>query len=64
MKQQQDPLYNRKEAAKFLGVTEGTLAVWKTTKRYPLPVIKIGRLVRYRQSDLLKFLDERTDPQK
>jgi len=64
MQQQQDPLYNRKEAAKFLGVTEGTLAVWKTTKRYPLPVIKIGRLVRYRQSDLLKFLDERTDPQK
>lgn len=43
-------LLSRKEAAEFLGVKEITLAVWKSTKRYDLPVVKVGRLVRYRQS--------------
>jgi excisionase family DNA binding protein len=56
-------LLTRKEAAKFLGLSEGTLAVWKVTKRYPLPLIKVGRLVKYRESDLIKFLDQMTDPQ-
>ena len=56
-------LLTRKEASKFLGISEGTLAVWKVTKRYPLPVIKVGRLVRYRESDLIAFLDKMTDPQ-
>ncbi len=58
-----DKLLTRKEAAEYLGLSEGTLAVWKTTKRYPLAVIKVGRSVRYRQSDLDKFLDDMTDPQ-
>lgn len=35
------------EAAEFLGVTVGTLQVWRTTKRYPLPYLKIGRKVMY-----------------
>ncbi len=56
-------LLTRKEAAKFLGISEGTLAVWKVTKRYPLPLIKVGRLVRYRETDLIQFLDKMTDPQ-
>ncbi len=60
---QKDKLLTRKETADFLGVTEGTLAVWKTTRRYPLPVVKVGRLVRYRESDLIKFLEIMTDPQ-
>lgn len=59
----QNKLLTRKEAAEYLGLSEGTLAVWKTTKRYPLPLIKVGRSVRYRQSDLDKFLDDMTDPQ-
>lgn len=58
-----DKLLTRKEAAEYLGLSEGTLAVWKVTKRYPLPVIKVGRLVRYREADLIKFLDDMTDPQ-
>jgi len=53
-------LLSRKEAADFLGVKEVTLAVWKSTKRYHLPVIKVGRLVRYRYSDLLDFIERRT----
>jgi len=53
-------LLSRKEAAEFLGVKEITLAVWKCTKRYNLPVVKVGRLVRYRHSDLMDFINRRT----
>lgn len=48
---------NRKQAAEYLGVTEGTLAVWASTGRYQLPFIKVGRKVFYRQSDLNAFIE-------
>lgn len=57
-----DRLLSREEAATFLGVSKGTLEVWACTKRYPLPVVKVGRLAKYRYSDLIRFLDERTNP--
>ena len=41
-------LLSRREAAAYLGVAEQTLAVWKCTKRYDLPYVKIGKLVKYR----------------
>jgi hypothetical protein len=53
-------LLTRKEAADFLGCKEITLATWKSTNRYNLPVVKVGRLAKYRHSDLLKFIDRRT----
>lgn len=53
-----DPLLNRKEAAKFLNVSPGTLAVWDCTKRYDLKPIKIGRAVRYQRSSLYQFLEQ------
>ena len=56
---QDEKLLTRKQTAEFLGVTEGTLAVWACTKRYELAYIKIGRLVKYRQSDILIFLEKR-----
>jgi excisionase family DNA binding protein len=52
-------LLSRKEAAKYLGVAPRTLAVWKSTKRYPLPVVKVGRLAKYRKSDLDAFISAR-----
>jgi len=51
-------LLTRKAAAQYLGVKENTLAVWATTKRHPLPYIKVGRLVKYRLSDLEAFLEQ------
>jgi excisionase family DNA binding protein len=48
------------ECATFLGVSEGTLMIWRCTKRYPLNFIKIGGRVRYRRSDVEQFLLERT----
>jgi len=44
------------EAAQILDLKPGTLQVWRSTKRYPLPYVKLGRLIRYRRSDLDDFL--------
>ncbi len=49
-------LLTRREAASYLGVSEQTLAIWKCTHRYNLPCVKIGRLVKYRLSDLDAFI--------
>lgn len=47
-------------AAAYLGVAESTLAVWRSTKRYPLPFIKVGRLIYYSKRALDAFLISRT----
>ena len=49
-----------KQAADVLGVRPNTLAVWRSTGRYNLPYLKVGRLVKYRISDLAEFLASRT----
>lgn len=54
-------LLSRKEAAAYLGVKEITLAIWKSTHRYNIPTVKVGRLVKYRFSDLLDFIERRTE---
>lgn len=54
---EQESLLTRKEASKYLGVAVGTLAVWACNKRYNLPMVKVGHLVRYRKSDLDAFLE-------
>ncbi|HAT2489284.1 TPA: helix-turn-helix domain-containing protein, partial [Aeromonas hydrophila] len=41
-----------KQAAEVLAVKATTLAVWRSTGRYNLPYLKVGRLVKYRISDL------------
>lgn len=55
-----DRLLDRKEAAQYLSVAVRTLAVWACTGRYDLPMIKVGRGVRYRKSDLDAWLESRT----
>ena len=45
-----------KQAAQILGVKTSTLAVWRSTGRYNLPYVKVGRLVRYRIRDLAAFI--------
>jgi excisionase family DNA binding protein len=54
-----DPLLSRKEAAIYLGVSHRTLAIWSTTKRYNLPIVKIGRLAKYQKSALDAFVASR-----
>ncbi|MDU9390506.1 MULTISPECIES: helix-turn-helix domain-containing protein [Pseudomonas] len=48
-----------KQAAQVLGAKASTLSVWRSTGRYNLPFLKVGRLVRYRVSDLAIFLARR-----
>jgi excisionase family DNA binding protein len=57
---QKPDLLTRNEAAEYLGITPRTLAVWACVKRYNLPYVKIGRLVKYRRSDLDKFIERQT----
>jgi len=56
----QSNLLSRKEAAEFLGISPDTLAVWACTNRYSLPLVKVGRLVKYRLDDLNDFIESRT----
>ena len=53
-------LLDEQQAAIAIDVTPGTLSVWRSTGRYKLPFIKIGRKVRYRRADLEAWLDART----
>jgi excisionase family DNA binding protein len=50
-------LLTRSEAAKMLGVKPETLAHWACVGRYNLPYVKIGRLVKYRTSDIQNFIN-------
>lgn len=52
-------LLTKEDVSKILGVSTGTLAVWRTTKRYNLPYVKTGRLIRYRREDVQAFIESR-----
>lgn len=53
----------RKQAAEYIGVVPGTLAVWDCTKRYNLKPRRQGKLVRYLRADLDDFLNEKLKPE-
>ncbi len=55
-----NPLLTREEAAEYLNVRPQTLALWATTGRYDLPMVRVGRRVRYRLSDLDRWIAKRT----
>jgi excisionase family DNA binding protein len=52
-----DELLTPDDVAEMLDVSPQTLASWRTTGRYDLPFLRIGRLVRYRRSDIEDFLE-------
>lgn len=51
-------LLDDQRAAKILGIAKGTLAVWRYKGKGPV-YLKIGSNVRYRFSDLQKFIDSK-----
>jgi hypothetical protein len=55
-------LWNTAQTAQKLAVTKGTLEVWRSTQRYPLRYVKVGRKVMYRAADVEAFLNARTMP--
>ena len=52
-------LLDEHAAATMLDLSPGTLSVWRSTGRYNLPFLKIGRNVRYRRADLQMWLEAR-----
>lgn len=53
-------LLTPQQVAERLGVTVGTLAVWRCNGTTQIPYVKIGRSVRYRERDIQAFLDGQT----
>lgn len=47
-----------KQTAQLLNVPEATLSVWRCTNRVVLPYFKLGHHVRYRRSDLERFIEQ------
>lgn len=53
------PLLDETDAAGLLGVKPSTLTTWRSTRRYSLPYVRVGRLIRYRRADLDAWLERR-----
>ena len=52
-----DHLLTPHDVAKVLGITTKTLRIWRYTKRYYLPYMKVGQLIRYRPEDVTGFIE-------
>jgi hypothetical protein len=56
-----EPLTNVKEGAKLLRIDERTLRDWLAQEPPPFPVFRYGnRCVRFRLSDLVNWIESRT----
>ena len=56
-KRDMTPLLSPSETSSILGVTVGTLSVWRATKRQNLPYVKCGRSVKYRKEDVESYIN-------
>ena len=56
------PLLTPKQVSEILGVSVGTLSIWRCLHRYNLPYKKIGRLVKYEARAVADFIDRRDGP--
>jgi excisionase family DNA binding protein len=54
-----DPLWTVKEVAEYLSVPVQTLYDWRCKHEGP-PALKIGRHLRFRESDVFAWLDAKT----
>ena len=48
-------LMSMQEAANYLGVNKQTLYSWVYSKKCPLPVIRVGRSVRFNREMIERF---------
>lgn len=55
-----DRMLTEDEAAAALGLKSQTLSAWRSLQRYDLPYVRVGRLVRYRLSDVQAFVNRNT----
>lgn len=60
MVEQGESLVDTNDAAKFLGISPTTLAIWRWRNRPGQPpYIKVGRAVRYRMESLRAYAEQR-----
>jgi predicted site-specific integrase-resolvase len=55
-----DRLLTPRQAGEVLGVSPATLATWRWRGVPRLPYVRVGRLIRYRPSDITAFLETQT----
>ena len=60
-KLENNKLLSATEICDMIGITIGTLYTWRATKRFSVPCIKIGKLLKYRYEDVMKFINEREE---
>jgi hypothetical protein len=53
-------LLTEQDVARSYKIAPETLQQWRFHRRYKLPFVKIGRLVRYRHCDVEAFIQQRT----
>ena len=56
-----DALLTRGQAAAYLSLRPQTLAAWASAGKN-LTYVKVGRAVRYRQSDIDQYIERQTVP--
>ena len=56
----EDERLDTPQAAGYIGIKSHTLEIWRSTGRHRIPYIRVGRLIRYRQSALDSWLASRT----
>jgi len=52
-------LLTTEQVAAILGLSNRTLATWRSSGRNPLPYIKVGSRVRYQRQDVMAWLESR-----
>lgn len=57
-KQELDKLLTNKQTANILGLSVATVNNWRYQEDRPLPYVKVGRAVRYRLSDVQKYIQK------
>jgi len=57
---QEEGLWTAEEVASYLQISEGTVNQW--VKFGKIPVVKVGRLNRFRPSEIKAWLDEQARP--
>ena len=52
-----EELLSTADAARLLGISPGTLEIWRNTGRRHVPFVRVSKrgAVRYRRSDVLRF---------
>ena len=56
-----DPLLTVEQVARWLGKPKATLYAWRSRSLGPR-AIRVGNVLRYRRSEVERWLDEHTDP--